>query len=134
MGLDAIWHNLSMTLQVSFIDLLLSGDNAIVIALACRNLPAAQMRQAIFIGTGVGIGLRVLFTSMVTMLLQFPGLKLLGMVALIVIATKLLIDEDDAGLTSTPSDLGESQPQTSLWPTLSVSVSADVAMSLDNVV
>jgi YjbE family integral membrane protein len=132
MGLDATWHSLSMTLQVSFIDLLLSGDNAIVIALACRNLPAVQMRQAIFIGTGVGIGLRILFTSMVTLLLQLPGLKLLGMAALIVIAIKLLIDEDDDGLT--PTNLNESQQPVSLWPTVSVIVTADLAMSLDNVV
>ena len=132
MGLDAIWHSLSMTLQVSFIDLLLSGDNAIVIALACRSLPAAQMRQAILIGTAAGIGLRVLFTGMVTMLLSLAGLKLLGMVALLFIAMKLLVDETDdvSGNTSTDPE----QAEVSLWPVVSVIVTADLVMSVDNVV
>jgi YjbE family integral membrane protein len=134
MGLDAVWHSLSMTLQVSFIDLLLSGDNAIVIALACRSLPAAQMRQAILIGTAAGIGLRVLFTGMVTLLLNLPGLKLLGMAALIVIAIKLVVDESSGPSNNTDADSGEAQADVSLWPTVSVIVTADLVMSLDNVV
>ncbi len=134
MGMDAVWHSLNMTLQVSFIDLLLSGDNAIVIALACRHLPAAQMRQAILIGTAAGIGLRVLFTGMVTLLLALPGLKLLGMAALIVIAIKLLIDETDSASASLTTGPGSAQAEVSLWPTVSVIVTADLVMSVDNVV
>ena len=132
MGLDAIWHSLSMTLQVSFVDLLLSGDNAIVIALACRGLPAAQMRQAILIGTAAGIGLRVLFTGMVTLLLSLAGLKLVGMAALIVIAIKLLVDEAEADSSSADAD--PAQADESLWPVVSVIVTADLVMSVDNVV
>ena len=132
MGLDTIWHNLSVTLQVSFIDLLLSGDNAIVIALACRSLPASQMRRAILIGTAVGIGLRVLFTGMVTLLLSLAGLKLLGMVALLFIAIKLLIDETGDASSNTQAEPVPSEA--SLWPVVSVIVTADLVMSVDNVV
>ena len=131
MGFDSGMHSLGLTLQVFFLDLLLSGDNAIVIALACRRLPAQQMRQAIMVGTGAAIGLRILFTTIVTFLLAIPMLKLLGMVALITIAIKLLVDEDD-DLNATPTD--EAVAPVSLWATIGVIVVADVTMSLDNVV
>lgn len=142
MGLDGGLHSLGLTLQVFFLDILLSGDNAIVIALACRRLSAHQMRQAIMVGTGAAIGLRILFTTIVTFLLAIPFLKLLGMMALIVIAIKLLIEEDDS-LDGTLSGLGNSQPNVagsqpspsvSLWSTIGVIVVADATMSLDNVV
>lgn len=142
MGLDSGMHSLGLTLQVFFLDLLLSGDNAIVIALACRRLPIQQMRQAVLIGTGAAIALRILFTTIVTFLLAIPFLKLLGMVALITIAIKLLIEED-ADIEETPSasgnapaDLAGSRraPSVSLWSTIGVIVVADVTMSLDNVV
>jgi len=131
MGFDSGMHSLGLTLQVFFLDLLLSGDNAIVIALACRRLPAQQMRQAIMVGTGAAIVLRILFTTIVTFLLAIPLLKLLGMVALITIAIKLLVDEDD-GQDATQAD--ESGAPVSLWATIGVIVVADVTMSLDNVV
>ncbi|MEI8170230.1 MAG: TerC family protein [Rhodoferax sp.] len=137
MGFDSGMHSLGLTLQVFFLDLLLSGDNAIVIALACRRLPAQQMRQAIMFGTGAAIGLRILFTTIVTFLLAIPLLKLLGMVALVAIAIKLLIEEDDdhSGPHSVDSDLvGAAQHVPSLWATIGVIVVADVTMSLDNVV
>src|SRR5450830_374252 len=141
MGLDAGMHSLGLTLQVFFLDLLLSVDNAIVIALTCRRLPAKQMRQAIMIGTGAAIGLRILFTTIITFLLAIPFLKLLGMMALIAIAIKLLIEED-GGLDGTQSEPGNSQldfagsqqsPSVSLWSTIGVIVVADATMSLDNV-
>lgn len=142
MGLDSGMHSLGLTLQVFFLDLLLSGDNAIVIALACRRLPIQQMRQAVLIGTGAAIGLRILFTTVVTFLLAIPFLKLLGMLALIAIAIKLLVEED-AGEEEAQSASGDSQqnlagslhePSVSLWSTIGVIVIADVTMSLDNVV
>ncbi len=142
MGLDSGMHSLGLTLQVFFLDLLLSGDNAIVIALACRRLPAQQMRQAILVGTGAAIGLRILFTTMVTFLLAIPLLKLLGMMALIAIAIKLLIEED-SHVEGSPSasENGEwgragspTSAQVSLGATIGVIVVADVTMSLDNVV
>ena len=70
MTLDTVFHTLSLILQVSLLDLILSGDNAVVIALSCRNLPPRQLRQAMLLGTGAAIGLRVLLTTMVSMLLQ----------------------------------------------------------------
>jgi len=137
MEFDSGMHSLGLTLQVFFLDLLLSGDNAIVIALACRKLPPQQMRQAIMMGTGVAIGLRILFTTMVTFLLAIPFLKLLGMLALIWIAIKLLVEEDNdpelAHLDESDQDGSLSVP-TSLWATIGVIVVADVTMSLDNVV
>lgn len=136
-GLDTGMHAFSLTLQVFLLDLLLSGDNAIVIALACRNLPARQMRQAIVIGTGAAIALRILFTTIVAFLLNVPCLKLLGMCALIAIAIKLLVDEEGA-INTDPLDTDGSAAQQasriSLWSTVGVIVVADVAMSLDNVV
>jgi len=126
-GLDAGMQGINLTLQVFLLDLLLSGDNAVVIALACRHLPARQMRQAIFAGMGVAVVLRVLFTAVIGLLLKVPCLKLLGMVALLVIAIKLLVADDDA----------EHLPQRSgstLRSVIGLIVFADLTMSLDNVV
>ena len=134
MGFDSGMHSLGLTLQVFFLDLLLSGDNAIVIALACRRLPAQQMRQAIMVGTGAAIFLRILFTTIVTFLLAIPLLKLLGMVALIWIAIKLLVEEDHDLEDSQSDDMGGASSAPSLWATIGVIVVADVTMSLDNVV
>lgn len=139
MGFDSGMHSLGLTLQVFFLDILLSGDNAIVIALACRGLPAQQMRRAILIGTGVAIGLRILFTTIVTFLLAIPLLKLLGMVALISIAIKLLIEEEDLDQNSavhgqTDATQSAQALQDKLWSTIGVIVVADITMSLDNVV
>ena len=142
MGLDAGMHSLGLTLQVFFLDLLLSGDNAIVIALACRRLPLQQMRQAVLIGTGAAVGLRILFTTIVSFLLAIPCLKLLGMLALIVIAIKLLIEEDSdidetqTASGSSPLNLAGSSVMgpISLRSTVGIIVVADVTMSLDNVV
>jgi YjbE family integral membrane protein len=140
-GLDTGMHALSLTLQVFLLDLLLSGDNAIVIALACRKLPAKQMRQAIMIGTAAAIALRILFTTIITFLLNVPCLKLLGMFALVAIAIKLLVDEEhDTGTTGSDTDgsqFGQAVQRSariSLWSTVGVIVVADVAMSLDNVI
>ena len=134
-GLDTGLHSLGIALQVFLLDLLLSGDNAIVIAMASRRLPAQKIRQAIALGTIAAIALRVVFTSMVTLLLNVPCLKLLGMFALIVIAIKLLIDEESDTHDEHALPLaGKAQPSDSLWSTIGVIVVADVAMSLDNVV
>ncbi|NWB95941.1 TerC family protein [Pseudomonas gingeri] len=126
-GLDTGMQGINLTLQVFLLDLLLSGDNAVVIALACRHLPARQMRQAVFAGMGVAVALRILFTSVIGLLLKVPCLKLLGMGALVVIAIKLLVADDEA----------EHRPQSSastLWSVVGLIVFADLSMSLDNVV
>src|ERR1700692_3450167 len=93
MGFDGVMQALGMIFQVFLLDLILSGDNAVVIALACRSLTPQQVRKVILIGTGAAILLRVLLTTVITFLLALPGLKLLGGVALIYIAIKLMVDE-----------------------------------------
>jgi YjbE family integral membrane protein len=128
MGFDGVMHALGMMLQVFLLDLVLSGDNAVVIALACRSLPPRQMRQAILIGTGAAIFLRVLLTTVITFLLAIPSLRLIGGLALIYIALKLMLEEEDAaeGAPGAASD--------KLWSTVWIVVVADLVMSLDNVV
>lgn len=128
MTLDSLFHSLSLVLQVSLLDLILSGDNAVVIALSCRKLPPRQMKQAMLLGSGAAIGLRVLLTTMVSMLLQVAMLKLIGAVLLIVIAIRLLIAEERAG--PSPSETVPS----GLWGAVMTVLVADLVMSLDNVV
>lgn len=126
---DGALQALSLVFEVFLLDVILSGDNALVIALACRGLPPAQLRQAMLIGTSGAIVLRVLLTMLAGWLLWVPGLKLVGAVLLLVIAIRLLIEEQD-------SDEGE--PATGSLSTLGGAVltvlTADLIMSLDNVV
>jgi YjbE family integral membrane protein len=114
-------------LQIIWIDLLLSGDNAVVIALACRQLPPQQRMWGIVLGTMVAIGLRVVFTGIVTTLMTMPYLKLVGGLLLLWIAIKLLAQDD--------SDKSEHiQPVDNLWRAIRIIAIADVVMSLDNVI
>jgi predicted tellurium resistance membrane protein TerC len=96
MGVEGLIHYLNLTLEVFFLDLLLSGDNAIMIALACRSLPPRQTRQAMMLGTGAAIVLRILLTLLAGVILQIPALKLLGGLALTVIAIQLTVGDADA--------------------------------------
>lgn len=134
-AMDGGMHSLGIILQVFLLDILLSGDNAIVIALACRKLPLPQRRKAIALGTGAAILLRVFFTSMAALSFNIPSVKLLGMIALIVIAIKLLLDEEDnaGSLGEDQQDARHATPD-SLWSIVGVIIVADVTMSLDNVV
>lgn len=122
-------HALGMIFQVFLLDLILSGDNALVIAMACRGLPPRQMRRAVMIGTSGAIVLRVLLTTLAGWLLLVPWLKLVGAVLLLVIALRLLSEEE--------SD-EEGAPTDSSLPTLGGAVvtvlTADLIMSMDNVV
>src|SRR6476620_316255 len=81
--------------QIIWIDILLSGDNAVVIALACRKLPPSQRMWGIVLGTLVAITLRVAFTGIVTQLMTMPYVKLVGGVLLLWIAVKLLGGEEN---------------------------------------
>lgn len=114
-------------LQIIWIDLLLSGDNAVVIALACRQLPPNQRVWGIAVGTLVAIGLRIVFTGMVTTLMTMPYLKLIGGLLLIWIAIKLLAGEEE-------SDDENIKPVANLWHAVRIIVIADAVMSLDNVI
>ncbi|MDR1702860.1 MAG: TerC family protein [Sporomusaceae bacterium] len=112
--------------SVLLIDLVLSGDNAIIIALACRNLPHQQQKQAIFWGTFGAIFGRVALVIIATYLLQIPYLMCIGGLALIYIAIKLL--------TPSQSDKKKNLKQAgSLAEAVKIILLADVIMSLDNV-
>ncbi len=113
-------------LQIIWIDLLLSGDNAVVIALACRKLPPHQRRTGILLGAGAAVGLRIMFAFGVTFLLTVPFLKIGGGLLLFWIAIKLATDEHDAH--------GEVEASASLWGAVRTIAIADAVMSLDNVV
>lgn len=127
MTFDGSW--LGVVLQVALIDLLLSGDNAVVIALACRSLPPHLLRKAMLVGTGAAVLMRVFLTTLVGVLLMLPGLKLAGAVALLVIAVKLVIAEDDDQEDDTPaSDTSD------FMGAVILILLADLVMSLDNVV
>src|SRR5215471_4590850 len=80
--------------QIVWIDIVLSGDNAVVIAMACRDLPARQRRWGMIIGAAIAALLRIAFTIILAELMTLPYLKLIGGAALLYIAAKLLIPED----------------------------------------
>ena len=122
-------HALSMVFQVFLLDLVLSGDNALVIAMACRGLPPDQLKRAVLIGTSGAIVLRVLLTTLTGWLLLVPWLKLIGAVLLLVIAVRLLTEEeaDEEGNSS------DSSPQTLGGAVVTV-LTADLIMSMDNVI
>jgi len=120
---------LGIILQVALIDLLLSGDNAVVIALACRSLPPHLLRKAMLVGTGAAVVMRVFLTTLVGVLLSLPGLKLVGAVALVVIAIKLMIEEDRDDADDTPA-----RDTDDFMGAVILILLADLVMSLDNVV
>jgi YjbE family integral membrane protein len=113
--------------QIILIDILLGGDNAVVIALACRNLPAAQRRAGILWGTAGAIILRVLLIAFAMTLLQVAFLKIVGGLLLLWIGVKLLLKEDEDGH-------GNLQGATTLWGAVRTIIIADFVMSLDNVI
>ena len=113
-------------LQVVFINIVLSGDNAVVIALACRGLPQRQRRWGMAIGAGVAVALLIVFAGLVAWLMQLAFLKLIGGAALLYIGAKLVVPEQDAGNDVTAAK--------HLWHAVGLVVVADIVMSLDNVI
>jgi YjbE family integral membrane protein len=114
-------------LQIIWIDILLSGDNAVVIALACRELPPRERLRGMVIGAGVAAILLVALTAVASMLLRLPYLQLAGGAALLWIAVKLVAPQahDEEGSREAAQDL---------WRAVRIIVVADIVMSLDNVV
>src|SRR5216684_4175086 len=112
--------------KIVWINVLLSGDNALVIALACRGLAPRQRFWGMILGAGVAVILRIIFTGIVATLMELPYLKLVGGLALVVIAAKLLVpeEEDEDGVESASH----------LWAAVQIVVVADIVMSLDNVI
>jgi YjbE family integral membrane protein len=113
-------------LQIIWIDLLLSGDNAVVIALACRSLPEKQRKVGIWLGASAAIGLRIIFALVVTYLLLVPYLKIVGGILLFWIAIKLAYGEEEAH--------DNIEGGTTLWQAVRTIAIADAVMSLDNVI
>ena len=112
--------------KIIMIDLLLSGDNAVVIALACRNLPPEQRKKGILFGVGGAIGLRVVLTFFAVNLLSLPYLKLVGALLLIWIGIKLILPEEEHSADNIQAD-------TRLLGAVKTIIIADFVMSLDNV-
>ncbi|WIG56239.1 MAG: Integral membrane protein [Rhodanobacteraceae bacterium] len=112
--------------SIIVIDLVLAGDNAIVIALAARNLPSHHQFRAIFWGTVGAIAVRIAMTAAVLWLLKLPGLMLIGGIVLIPIAWRLLKQEDDTGPNIKHKVSG-------FWSAMGTIVIADALMGLDNV-
>jgi YjbE family integral membrane protein len=111
--------------KIIWINVLLSGDNALVIALACRGLHPRQRLWGMIIGAGIAVILLIVFTGIVATLMVLPYLKLAGGVALLAIAAKLLVPEDEGD---------DVTAGTSLWHAVRIVVIADIVMSLDNVI
>lgn len=111
--------------KIIWVDLLLSGDNAVVIALAVRALPKHQQKKAVFFGAGLAIAMRVILTLFAVELLQQPYLKLLGALLLLWIGIKLLSGDDD--------DAGNIREGRTIWSAIKTILMADFVMSLDNV-
>lgn len=112
--------------QIILIDILLGGDNAVVIALACRGLPPKQRKMGIIYGTAGAIVLRVILIAFALALLSIPYLKLVGGLLLIWIGVKLLMPQDD-------DDHGNIQSSDKLWGAVKTVIVADLVMSVDNV-
>ncbi|WP_407654347.1 YjbE family putative metal transport protein [Bradyrhizobium prioriisuperbiae] len=111
--------------KIIWINVLLSGDNALVIALACRGLEPRQRFWGMILGAGVAVFLRIIFTGIVATLMSLPYLKLVGGLALIVIAAKLLVPENEEEEVKSASNL---------WAAVQIVAIADIIMSLDNVI
>jgi YjbE family integral membrane protein len=110
---------------VLFIDLILSGDNAVVIALAVRNLQGNVRRRAIQLGVAAAIGLRIIFAFVVSFLVQIPLLQVVGGLLLIYISWQLVKPEDEEAEVEAGSEL---------WQSVRIIAVADAVMSLDNVI
>lgn len=123
--MDELGGPLLKLLEIIWINVILSGDNALVIAMACRGLPGPQRRMGMILGAGVAVGLRIVFTILVVTLLATPLLKLLGGILLAWVAVKLLAEQpgEDEGMKQNDR----------LWQAVRAVAVADIVMSLDNV-
>lgn len=113
-------------LQIVWVNILLSGDNAVVIALAARSLPEHQQKKAIVIGSAAAIVMRIVLTLVAAQLLQLPWLKLIGSILLLYVGITLLVPENE-------DDSGHAVKGTMLAAIRTILI-ADLVMSLDNVI
>ena len=117
----AFW---AAVLEIIAANFLLSGDNAVIIAMACRALPRPQRVRGIAIGAAAAVLLRIAFTGIIARLLELPYVKIAGGLALLYIAARLLVPDEDAG------DVAAGRH---LWHAVRIIVVADIVMSFDNV-
>ncbi len=113
-------------LKIIWIDILLSGDNALVIALACRSLPQQQRKWGMILGAGAAVTMRILFATVIVTLMTIPYLKLVGGLALLIIAAKLIVPDNESA--------DEVDAASGLLQAVRLIVVADIVMSLDNVI
>jgi YjbE family integral membrane protein len=113
-------------LQIIGVNIILSGDNAVVIAMACMTLPAKQRLWGMILGAGVAVLLRVIFTLVVAQAMTFPFLKLVGGLLLFYVAIKLVTEDSDGE--------GGVESASNLWRAVRIVAIADIVMSLDNVI
>jgi YjbE family integral membrane protein len=113
-------------LQIVGIDILLSGDNAVVIAMACRSLPPRQRKIGITVGVAGALALRIIMAAAISYVLAIPFAKVVGGLLLFWIAVKVIKGEEDEGQ--------KDKEVTSLWAAIGMVILADATMSLDNVV
>ena len=122
--MQALGPDLLKIIEIIWVNIVLSGDNAVVIAMACRGLPPNRQRIGMALGAGVAVLLRIVFTAIVATLLATPFLKIVGGALLLWVAVKLLTGEDDE------ADIASSDR---LWHAVRTVAIADAVMSLDNV-
>ena len=120
----AFWAALG---SIIWVNIILSGDNAVVIALAARSLPPSQQKQAIFWGSAAAFVMRVVLTIIAVEMLKWPWLKIIGAVLLIYIGVTLMLEDDDE-----EGDVGSGGG--SLFAAIRTILIADLVMSLDNVI
>ncbi len=121
----AFWAALG---SIIWVNILLSGDNAVVIALAARSLPPQHQKKAIFWGSAAAIVMRIGLTIIALEMLKWPFLKIIGGVLLLYIGISLLLEEDDDG------DVGAEGRNASMFAAIRTILIADLVMSLDNVI
>jgi YjbE family integral membrane protein len=130
--LDFLTHDVShapfwiAVVQIVGVNVVLSGDNAVVIALACMTLPRRQRLWGMILGAGVAVLLRVAFTIAVVQAMSYPYLRLIGGLLLFWVAVKLVVEDEGAG--------NDVKPGQTLWRAVGIVAIADVVMSLDNVI
>jgi len=124
--MQALADNWLAILQIIWINILLSGDNAVVIALACRSLAGKQRTMGVILGAGAAIVLRIVFTIFTATLMDMPWIKAIGSLLLIWIAVKLLVPEEQNEDNIKAHD--------TVWKAVQTVAIADVVMSLDNVI
>jgi YjbE family integral membrane protein len=132
-AVDFLWQDLThaavwiAALQIIGVNIILSGDNAVVIAMACMTLPPRQRLWGMILGAGVAVLLRVVFTLVIAQAMNYPYLKLLGGLLLFYVAIKLVTEEAEG-------EEGGVESASNLWRAVRIVAIADIVMSLDNVI